>query len=112
MKYEKVNRPWGWYRILEKKEKLWIKIIFVKKGERLSLQSHENRSEIWAVLKGKIDTVVGNKNQTFGIGGIIKIGRQEKHRLAGLKNSYILEIAFGRPRERDIIRYEDDYGRA
>jgi quercetin dioxygenase-like cupin family protein len=68
--------------------------------------------EVWIVLKGKIETLVREKTQILGIGGILKIGRREKHRMTGIKDSYVLELAFGNPREEDIVRYEDDYGRA
>jgi mannose-6-phosphate isomerase-like protein (cupin superfamily) len=113
MKYEKTHRPWGWHQIiLQKLGKAWVKIVFVNKGSRLSLQSHEERVEIWIVLKGKIETLVGDKKQIFRPGGILKIDKREKHRMTGIKDSYVLEIAFGNPRESDIIRYEDDYGRA
>jgi mannose-6-phosphate isomerase-like protein (cupin superfamily) len=113
MKYEKSIRPWGWHRVLIKiGEKAWIKVVFVKQGERLSLQSHEERIEIWIVLKGKVETLVNDKNRVLKPGGILKINRKEKHRMGGIQNSYILELAFGRPSETDIIRYEDDYGRA
>ena len=76
------------------------------------MQSHENRSEVWVVLKGEADTLVGNETKILKRGGILKIGKKQKHRLAGIKDSYILEMAYGSPRERDIIRHEDDYGRA
>jgi mannose-1-phosphate guanylyltransferase/mannose-6-phosphate isomerase len=113
MKYEKSHRPWGWHQIkLQKKGKAWVKVVFVKRGARLSLQSHEERVEIWIVLKGKIETLVGDKKQTLGLGGIQKIGKQEKHRMMGIKDSYVMELAFGNPTEEDIVRYEDDYGRA
>jgi len=41
----------------------------------------------------------------------VKINKGEKHRILGLEKSCVMEAAFGRPRERDIIRYKDKYGR-
>jgi len=96
---------------LEKYPSYWLKKLFIDKGELLSLQSHKNRYEVWIVLRGKIRI---RKNGTFlnlQKGEHIKINRKEKHRIYGLTNASILEAAFGRAREKDIIRYEDEYGR-
>ena len=111
-KFGLVKKPWGGYLILEKRPDYWLKKLFVKKGEKLSLQSHKERDEIWMVLKGKIDALKGNEHFILKEGELIKIRKREKHRIAGIaKNSCVLEVAFGHPRERDIVRHEDKYGR-
>ena len=81
-----IKKPWGKMWRLIKTKKFWLKLIFVR--ERTSLQSHKERTE-WHI-------------------GIYKIPKNERHRL--LKGFYI-EFAFGDPKEEDIVRYEDDYGR-
>ncbi len=83
----KENRPWGWYRTLLKLPFLWIKILKVEEGQRTSLQSHENRAELHIAL----------------------VPKRKKHRL--YSGTY-LEIAWGKPEEEDIVRYNDDYGRS
>ena len=110
-KYKTVKKPWGEYIILEKKKGYWIKKIFVRQGERLSLQSHKSRFEIWTVLSGKVEATKGNSRFLLKEGEFLKINKKEKHRLSGLKDSWILEAAFGKARERDIKRYQDDYDR-
>jgi mannose-6-phosphate isomerase-like protein (cupin superfamily) len=92
-------------------QKAWIKTVFVKQGERLSLQTHENRSEVWIVLKGKAEAIVGEKKHSLTIGRFVNIAKKQRHRLSGLSDAYILELAFGNPQESDIFRFEDDYGR-
>jgi len=67
-------------------KKFWLKFILVK--GRTSLQSHNERAE-WHL-------------------GLYKVPPREKHRL--LRGTYF-ELAYGKPREEDIIRHEDDYGR-
>jgi cytidyltransferase-like protein len=81
-----MKKPWGKMWRLIKTKKIWLKIIAVK--SKTSLQSHTERTE-WHI-------------------GIYKIPKNEKHRLT--KGIY-LELALGKPKEEDIIRYEDDYGR-
>ncbi len=107
-----VQKPWGWYEILEKDKKHWIKKLFVKSGEELSLQSHKYRIEIWVVTKGEVKGRKGNSVRTLKQGDILKINKNEKHRMIGISDAVILEIALGHPLERDITRYEDKYGRA
>lgn len=110
-KYSTVEKPWGRYVVLEKKQGYWIKKLFVNKGAKLSLQSHKNRCEIWVVLFGKIEVVKGNSRIKLGEGGYLKINKKEKHRIIGLSNACVLEVALGDVKEKDIVRYQDDYDR-
>jgi len=106
------ERPWGNFRQFTHNVSSTVKIISVKPGEILSLQSHEKRSEFWHVVSGsgtveiadiKKDTIVGDEHK-------IEVG--EKHRLgAGPEGITVLEIAFGYFDEKDIVHYEDKYGR-
>lgn len=106
-----VLKPWGKYVILEKKPDYWIKKLFVRQGGKLSLQSHQGRFEIWIVLSGRVRAIKGNSSRVLKEGELLKINKKEKHRLIGLKDSWVLETAFGRVREDDIRRFQDVYGR-
>lgn len=86
-----ITRPWGWMIKIIYFKKFWLKIIKVKKGEQTSLQSHNFRIEYH-----------------FWFWGFKKIDIGIKHRI---QNGLYLELAFGKPDESDIIRYEDEYGR-
>lgn len=111
MTNKKISKPWGKYIILEKKPNFWIKKLFIRRDGRLSLQGHKDRSEFWIVLSGSTEVIKGKSKLKLKAGEFIKINKKEKHRITGLKDSWILEIALGKARERDIKRYEDDYGR-
>ncbi len=110
-KNKTILKPWGKYVILEKKRDYWIKKLFVRQGERLSLQSHKGRLEIWIVLSGRVEVIKGSSRLKLKEGEFLKINEKEKHRIFGLKDSWILEVAFGKAQEKDIIRFKDDYGR-
>ncbi len=113
--HAKVNRPWGSYTVLEDDpDGFKIKRIEVAPGARLSLQSHEQRSEHWVVVSGTAtvtngeDVILVHKNQST----YIPIG--SKHRLEnhGSEPLHIVEIQVGEYLgEDDIQRYEDNYGR-
>ncbi len=107
-----VKRPWGQYLILEKHPNYWLKKLFINKSEQLSLQSHKHRYEIWIVLSGKIRVQNGSVAKLIlKPGEYLKINKNTKHRICGITAAVILEAAFGKPQEKDIIRYEDKYGR-
>lgn len=106
-----ILKPWGKYIILEEKRGYWIKKLFIRQGERLSLQSHKGRFEIWVMLSGRAEVIKGNSRLLLKAGEFLKINKNEKHRITGLKDSWILEVALGDVRENDIVRFEDDYGR-
>ncbi|NIP31430.1 MAG: mannose-1-phosphate guanylyltransferase/mannose-6-phosphate isomerase [Candidatus Dadabacteria bacterium] len=115
IEYKTVNKPWGYYVDIEKGEGYMVKRICVYPGGRLSLQKHEHRSEHWVVVKGRATVTNGDKvfeldinKNTFILAGSI-------HRLENKEdqNLELIEIQFGNYLEEDdIIRIEDDYGRA
>jgi mannose-6-phosphate isomerase-like protein (cupin superfamily) len=107
-----ITKPWGWYVTLLSLPHLWIKLIFVEGGHKLSLQSHAYRKELWLFLKGKAEASNdGVIFQAKSCGNSIFIPKCAKHRLVGITGAYIIELAWGKPKEDDIIRYEDDYER-
>lgn len=107
-----IVRPWGGYTILKKSSLYWVKKLYVNRSKRLSLQSHMLRNEVWIVLSGEIIVQIGGKEKQIGAGEVVFIPKKRKHRITAVKKSCILEVAFGRVLESDIVRYEDDFGRA
>jgi len=107
------NRPWGSFRKFTENELSTIKIIFINPNEILSLQSHNNRSEFWRVIKGDGVFEIGDKEYKVEEGGEAYVSKDTKHRIkAGSCGLEILEISFGNFEESDITRYEDKYGRS
>ena len=54
-------RPWGWYKNIEEKDGYKVKVICVNIGQKLSLQSHNHRSEHWVIVKGQAKVQVGKE---------------------------------------------------
>lgn len=106
-----VYRPWGGYRILRKNPHLWVKRLYVKGDQRMSLQSHQQRDEVWIVLSGQIDAEVGGHHYQVGPDEVVFVPKNRKHRITAITDACILEVAYGTVLERDIVRYDDDYGR-
>ncbi len=108
-----IERPWGNFRQFTKNTLSTVKIVTVKPGEILSLQTHAKRSEFWHVISGSGVCEIGDKKFDLTAGDEHNISLGAKHRLnAGSSGLQILEISFGDFDEEDIIRLEDKYGRA
>ena len=110
------SRPWGEFRRLVHDEPCTVKLITVSPGERLSLQSHDHRSELWLFLDpGGIAEVDGEVSRP-AVGETVFIPCGARHRLAADPEPgsrvRIVEMAFGSFDEDDIIRYDDQYGRS
>ena len=109
-----VHRPWGTYTVLEEGPGFKLKRIEVKPGARLSLQSHNKRSEHWIVVKGRADVVNGDRELTLNANESTYIPIGNKHRLgnSGTEMLVMIEVQCGDyVGEDDIVRFDDQYGR-
>jgi mannose-6-phosphate isomerase-like protein (cupin superfamily) len=108
----KEQRPWGEFEIIHQRPGLTIKIIKVNPNSRLSLQSHQKRDEAWLLLEGELEYQIEIVKKIMTDRCLYYIPRGMKHRLsADKKGGRVLEISYGEFDEKDIVRYEDDYGR-
>jgi len=110
-----VHRPWGGYTSVYSGPRFQVKRLFVKPGGRLSLQKHHHRSEHWVVVQGTAEVTVGDKVMMLGENESAYIPRGEVHRLAnpGKILLELIEVQTGSYLgEDDIIRIDDEFGRA
>ena len=56
-------RPWGWYETLLLQNSYQVKKLVLYKGQSISLQLHNHRSEHWVVTNGK--ALVTNDDRLF-----------------------------------------------
>lgn len=112
MKIYSETRPWGRFEKFHENKSCTVKLIYVNANSRLSLQYHKKRSEFWKVIKGTAMVEIDEKRIVLEEGETITIPRQARHRVLALESEcIILEIAYGRFDENDIVRLEDDYQR-
>lgn len=108
-------RPWGHYEQLALGPRFQVKSIVVKPGGKLSLQSHFHRSEHWIVVEGSAIVTKGTSSNLLSENEAIYIPVGEVHRLEnpGKVPMRLIEVQTGAYfGEDDILRYDDDYGRA
>jgi mannose-1-phosphate guanylyltransferase/mannose-6-phosphate isomerase len=113
--HRSVARPWGTYTILEEGPRFKIKRIEVRPGRSLSIQMHHHRSEHWVVVSGMAKVTNGEKELFVRSNESTYIPAGQRHRLEnpGLLDLVMIEVQSGEYLgEDDIVRFEDDYGRA
>ena len=111
---QKTEKPWGFELLFALTPKYAGKIIFVRRGHRLSLQYHEKKDESIYIYKGKARLEIeGSDGQmTSDIvkhGYCVRVSPHTRHRLEAIEDTTLLEVST--PELDDVVRIEDDYGR-
>ena len=112
---QKINKPWGYEIIFTPPNLSRVgKILFIKKGCRLSLQYHDQKEETLCLFQGKAKIRLEDEK------GEIKtlymkpqmgytILKGQKHRLEALEDSFVFEVSSSE--KGTTYRLEDDYQR-
>ena len=109
------NTPWGAWEVLLESPECKVKRITVEPGQRLSYQYHHHRREHWVIVSGVAMVTLDGNEQMYTTGEVVSIGFKIPHRVAnqGPERLVFIEVQqgtyFG---EDDIVRLQDDYGRA
>ena len=112
---QRVEKPWGWELIWALTDGYAGKILFVKAGESLSLQFHNEKDESWYVLDGRAHVELCRagegilEEEVVVPGAAFHFPPGTVHRLTALEDTRILEVST--PHLDDVVRLEDNYGR-
>jgi len=113
--HPKVYRPWGWYDSIASAPGFQVKRIGVNPGQKLSLQLHHKRAEHWIVVRGTAKVTIDDRVFDLSENQSCFIPLGSKHRLENTTGEplELVEVQCGSYLgEDDIVRFEDDYGRA
>jgi mannose-6-phosphate isomerase len=106
-------RPWGSENIFTVNEPSTVKILRLDPSKRMSLQKHAHRSEYWKVISGDGIIEESGEEREISTGDEIEVPVGATHRITGgTQGIAVLEISIGPFDETDIVRIEDDFGRA
>jgi len=110
----RVEKPWGHEIIYAHTDRYAGKILFIRAGERLSLQYHRRKDETIYVLSGDLDleTETDGKRTTERLspGEARHIAAGVRHRMIAGTDCHVAEASS--PELDDVVRLEDLYGRA
>jgi len=108
------KRPWGFFKILMDSPGFKIKELSINPGARLSLQSHQHRTEHWVVVEGTATVTRGTTVESIETNQSTYIAANQIHRLENSTENVlkVVEIQCGDLlSEDDIERYDDIYDR-
>ena len=113
--HRRMYRPWGHYSGLIMGDRFQVKEIVVRPGGKLSLQTHHHRAEHWVVVHGTArvqrdaESILLSENQSV----YLPLGCVHRMENPGMIPLTLIEVQSGSYLgEDDIVRYEDNYGRA
>jgi len=112
----KVEKPWGHELIWALTGVYCGKVLFVKKGHSLSLQFHREKDESWLIHSGRAKLELGEvgarmlHEEVIAAGAAFHYPPGTVHRITALEDTTILEVST--PHLEDVVRLEDNYGRA
>ena len=113
---EYAEKPWGNYAVLDDAAPDHkVKRLVVHPGKRLSYQLHHRRAEHWFIVSGTAQVTLDGTVTQLGPGQAIDIPLESAHRIAnqGDTDVVLIEVQHGSYfGEDDIVRLEDDFGRA
>jgi mannose-6-phosphate isomerase len=113
---EHAERPWGSYTVLDEGAGYKVKRIVVMPGQRLSYQLHHRRSEHWFAVGGVGTVTLDGASITLPAGQALDVATGAAHRVGNTSADVpfvFIEVQRGDYcGEDDIVRLEDDYGRA
>ena len=111
---ERIEKPWGYELVYARTDRYGAKILFVRKGEQLSLQFHRHKDEVIYVHDGRIELEIGDPGgaldtEVVGPGKAFRLKPGVVHRWRALEDAVVLEAST--PELDDVVRLEDQYGR-
>jgi mannose-6-phosphate isomerase len=112
----RVEKPWGYELIWALTDVYCGKVLFVRAGQSLSLQFHREKDEAWYVQAGRAKLELGEAGEGALTEEIVSAGASFRlppgtvHRITALEDTTVLEVST--PQVDDVVRLEDEYGRA
>ena len=109
----KVEKPWGHELIWARTSGYVGKILFIRKGEKLSLQYHNVKDETILVQSGSMILTAEEDGRLvekrLGAGDSHHIPPKMRHRMEATEDCTVFEVST--PELEDVVRLEDAYGR-
>ena len=110
----RVEKPWGHELIWAETETYVGKVLFVRAGQALSLQYHEQKDESWLVQEGRASLELGTVGGELvpleiSAGDAFRYRPGTVHRVTAIEDTTILEVST--PHLDDVVRLDDRYGR-
>ena len=107
-----IRKPWGREYLCFRNEHVGIWALHITAGARTSMHAHPKKNTALVVLSGAVELsfIRGEPRRMVGLDKI-NIFRGRFHRTRAISDAVLLEVE-APDDKRDIVRLDDDYGRA
>lgn len=110
----RVDKPWGYEIWWADTDHYAGKLLFVRKGESLSLQFHKRKDETSYLISGRLRLTKGPSaddlaEREIGPGEAWRNEPGDVHTIEALEDATLVEVST--PDLDDVVRLEDRYGR-
>ncbi len=105
----KIDKPWGYEKILERNKHYVLKELFMKTDHSCSLQYHRLKRETIYILTGKLEIKSNDGTKVYEPFDCVTIYPGEIHRMCAVEDCLYLEAST--TELDDVIRLDDEYGR-
>ena len=106
----RTEKPWGHEELLVRGSYV-LKRLFVRGGQRLSLQYHERKVETLVVASGEVEILLDGVLGRYSPGDVVHVPAGAVHRIGAAEGGVEL-LEASTPELEDVVRLEDDYGRS
>lgn len=111
---QRVDKPWGHEIIFARTDAYVGKVLFIRRGHKLSLQYHKEKEETIYLQAGRMILTVEEGGslveRPMGPGQHQHIAPTVKHRMEAVEDCTVFEVST--TQLDDVVRLEDAYGRA
>ena len=110
---ELILKPWGSEEILAHTNQYVMKKMYIKPGQRMSLQYHQKKEETIFVVEGNLVVWNDSKSEPKIItpGGVYHVTPTTVHRFGATDSYGVTLIECSTTELDDVVRLEDEYSR-
>jgi len=105
------ERRWGTIKIIDISENTLTRKIKLYSGMNSSFHHHVKHKEIWTILDGKGEMVLGDKKMTVKMGDVIQVPENTDHALRAIEDMEFIEVQVGKNIEDDTTRTTLDWNK-
>lgn len=105
-----INKPWGREVWFAHTPRYVGKLLYIRKGHRLSLQYHRVKQETVYTDRGCYVLELNGGRRIMRPGSVVTIRAGDHHRFWA-KSGMVRLIEVSTPEVKDVVRLSDDYGR-
>lgn len=104
------EKSWGKFQIIDVEEESLVIKMTLNPGHGMNYHSHENRDEVWNVVRGHGEVLLDGARRAVGPGDVVHVPAGMKHRVKAQEKMTIIEVQLGKEISREDKRKWEEPG--